>query len=118
MWDLIVALGLMVYAGAIWYYSYLGLDLKSVLQILIGLGGGSFVLWSNRSYLLNLLSFDRTKNDDDLDTNVDPIEPKSDYQFKDFQALSYLKKRAIEVDSVEMLELVAEINNILFKESI
>lgn len=115
MWDLIVALGLMVYAGAIWYYSYLGLDLKSIFQIVIGLGGGSFVLWANRNYLLSLFNSSNKKEEEQ------PIEienDNTDYQFKDFQALSYLKRRALEVNSNDMLELVAEINNILFKESI
>jgi len=115
MIDLLIAIGLMLYAGAIWIFSSMPIDFKSLLQIVVGLGGGAAILWMNKNYFLSLLKSRNSTPDKENDSVPMSDEDKD---FKDFKALKYLKDRAIEIDSVEMLELVTKINNILFKESL
>jgi len=85
-----------------------------MLQMLISGGGGLFLLYQNFSKIKDFLITKKKKDEDMNEKELDlSIEEK---ELMDYKTLVYLKKRAKEIDSAEMLELVIKMNNLLFSE--
>lgn len=117
--NIIIGLLLMVYSIGYSSYLYLngGIDLsdtRTVLQLVVS-GIGSFVIlapvvWRKLTQI-KLPNFPKPKEKDvkilDCDEKI-----KMDYE-----CLHYLKHRSIEMGSDEALNLIIELNNLLFSDS-
>lgn len=86
-----------------------------IMQLLISGCGGIYLMYQNFSKLKEFFivkNKEKDSNMTDKELNLS-IEEK---ELLDYKTLIYLKKRAKEIDSAEMLELVIKMNNLLFSE--
>ena len=89
-------------------------DVQYFVQMGIAGVGGLYVLLTS----INFKSLFSTKKDQAEMTEITSIEKLLNSDNKDlidFMCLSYLKARAEEVDSRELLDNVVELNNLLFR---
>jgi hypothetical protein len=109
-------------------------DLKFLLQMVVSAGGAFYILgWQNLSKIKNL--FKRKEGDpampEDKPANPEKDEGKQSCcvkcpcysmldskEMQDFSTLVYLKSRAKELNSQEMLDLVVKINTLLFSSAL
>ena len=106
----LIGVGLLVYCVSMLTYSYniagFSPNIKFILQSTIsGIGGLLLLLYENRKALLSLFS-------ESHDTNE--IDNKKASRLQDVQALSYLRKRVKGAGSAKGLEILIELNSILF----
>ena len=113
--DIIVGLLMLAYCvGGLAYGSMNGFDSRLMTQIGVSGVGSTLILFS---YVMNwiktfklpqikLPSFSKKQNMNDL-----PIDETS---VVDFKCLHYLKNRAEQIESKEMLDLVIQLNTLLF----
>lgn len=104
-------------------------DLKFAMQMIVSLAGSIYLLvWPNLSKLKSLFTFKQRKEGDVV---VEPVMPNCgkscDKPFckllegkdlQDYAALVYLKNRAKELNSQELMDLVVKINTLLFAGSL
>jgi|688.fasta_scaffold232717_3 hypothetical protein len=90
---------------------------KYIAQLVISGLGAAYILTTNATKLLPKIkpdmNKDKNKDDDDIEVNLHDIEDK---ELMDYRVLLYLKKRAKEIQSDKALELVIELNNLLFSD--
>lgn len=106
----LIGAGLLIYCVSMFTYSYnvaeFSPNIKFILQSTIsGIGGLFLLLYENRKALLGLFS-------ESSDTNE--IDNKKASRLQDFQALSYLRERVKGAGSAKGLEIVIELNSIMF----
>jgi len=106
-------------------------DLKFFLQMLISAGGAFYILgWQNLDKIKNLF---KRKEGDFVMPDTEPTEPSCDKNkcqssclckmldskdMRDYSTLVYLKNRAKELNSQEMLDLVVKMNTLLFSSAL
>lgn len=89
-------------------------DIQYFVQMGISGVGGLYVLLTS----INFKSLFSTKKDKGKmieATSIEQLLNSSNKDFLDFMCLSYLKGRAEQVNSKELLDNVVELNNLLFK---
>lgn len=88
---------------------------RTILQLVVAGVGSSLILFPRVVNLVKSVKMpnilpERKKREMDL--------PSCNKQMKtDYECLHYLKDRAIEIDSQEVLDLVIKLNNLLFSDS-
>lgn len=90
-------------------------------QMLVsGLGGGYLLISGNLEKIKGFVNMFWNKK---ADTSVSKIKEiaasvEQDKSVRDFQCLNYLRDRCIEVNSPEALDMIVQINTILFKSGV
>jgi len=112
--DVIVGLLMLVYCiGGLAYGNLYGFDQRLMTQIGVA-GVGSILIFAENifSWLKNLkLPKIKLPERNKEDMNDLPIDDKS---VTDFKCLHYLRHRAEEIESKEMLDIVIQLNTLLF----
>lgn len=104
-------------------------DFKFALQMIVSLAGSIYLLvWPNLSKLKSLFTFKQRKEGDVV---IEPVAPSCNKScdklfckllegkdLQDYAALVYLKDRAKELNSQELMDLVVKINTLLFAGSL
>jgi len=112
--DVTVGLLMLVYCiGGLAYGNFYGFDQRLMLQIGVA-GVGSVLIFAENifSWLKNLkLPKIKLPKKEKEDMNDLPIDDKS---VTDFKCLHYLRHRAEEIESKEMLDIVIQLNTLLF----
>ena len=110
-----IGLGLLLYCAVFCGYSFwvkenFVLDPRFYLQSLVsGLGGLSVLIYTNFSMCSNVWS--RMK---EWYSSVNPINPLKDKIMKDHEVLAYLKDKMKKMKSERGMELLIELNTIIF----
>ena len=105
-----IGVGLLIYCVSMFACSYniegFSPNIKFVLQAAIsGLGGLSLLLYQNFNAIRRLFSASSNKNGG---------SSKKESRLQDFQALSYLRERIKGAGSAKGLEILIELNSIMF----
>lgn len=88
-------------------------------QMLVsGLGGGYLLISGNLEKIKELFTMFWNKKEDKPSISNDPVSIEQDKSVRDFQCLNYLRDRCIEVNSPEALDMIVQINTILFKSGV
>ncbi len=101
----VYVLGVSVYSQNLNFDLY---DPTFILKLLISGGGAGYLIYNN---LEKLKSMFKTTTDK---TQVDFKNNTQEKELMDYQSLVYLRKRAKELKSQELMDLVVKLNNILF----
>ena len=89
-------------------------DIQYFVQMGIAGVGGIYILLTSASFK-SLFSIKKDKVKMTKITSIEQLLNSDNKDLIDFMCLSYLKARAEEVDSRELLDNVVELNNLLFK---
>lgn len=115
--DLLVGIFMLIFFSVMGVLSLFKGELNPtlIMQLLISGCGGVYLLYQNFSKLKEFFTVTNKDKDKDMaDKELDlSVEEK---ELLDYKTLIYLKKRAKEIDSPEMLDLVIKMNNLLFSE--
>lgn len=115
--DLIVGLLLLVYAGGLLVFSKINNNLNFdlyepmfLLKLGVSLSGAAYlIVYQNLNKIKDLLNKGAgVFNFDEKDTNTVSKD------LMDYKALTYLRGRAKEIKSQEMMDYLVKINNLLF----
>lgn len=110
--DMLIGVGMLLYFIGLIAYSLITQDfeysLKVYAQLAVSGGGAFYILVAQNFSKIKAWIASFKKEDDTLKLN-------DEYSLKDFEALTYLKKRALQIQSKEAYKLVTELNNLLFK---
>lgn len=120
--DTIIALLLLLAGACLAGYNYFfvgfeNIETKTIIQIAVAVVGGliiiaPIILRKIKNFKLPDIDLG-IKEDDDMEE----LEFNLDHKSKmDFACLHYLKDRAVELESAEALELVVQLNTLLFSE--
>ena len=110
-----IGLGLLLYCAVFCGYSFWGkenfvLDPRFYLQSLVsGLGGLSVLIYTNFSMCSKVWSHIK-----EWYSSVNPINPLKDKIMKDHEVLAYLKAKMKKMKSERGMELLIELNTIIF----
>lgn len=86
-------------------------------QMLVGgLGGGYLLVSENLEKLKGLFTMFWNKKVSKIEEIAIPLA--QDKSVRDFQCLNYLRDRCLEVNSPEALDMIVQINTILFKSGV
>lgn len=110
--DVLIGVGMLLYFVGLIAYSFVTQDFEYSLKVYAQLavsGGGAF-------YILVVQNFAKIKSwISSFKKEDSTLTLNDEYSLKDFEALTYLKKRAVQINSTEAYKLVTELNNLLFK---
>lgn len=118
MLDLIVGIIMLIFFFGLTAYSTItkdfNYDLKFLVQMAISGGGAFYILfYQNWNKIMSFLK--RKEGDDSMEEESrDKNCCMSDKDMQDYATLVYLRKRAQEIQSQEMLDLVVKLNSLLF----
>jgi hypothetical protein len=110
--DTFVGLLLLLFGAGLGTYAYITPDfqpdVKFYVQMAICCFGPILIWWSD------IVKSFSSKEEAEVDDHKDNTCDICDYCEEDFRCLSYLKTRAKEIESKEALDLVIQLNTLLF----
>lgn len=125
--DILIGLGLLTYGVCLIAYSYVSADFifntRSYFQLAVSLLGSAYLLSSciKLGYIKTLISNALSKaGKEELTVDDKTVVPNIEindggYNVNDFNSISYLRQRALKLESNEALELIIKLNDILFR---
>lgn len=106
----LIAVGLLVFGGYLFYNGQSGITPVDLMKALSSIGGAGYLLYSgNKDYVSTLLSSAKQPR-----VEAENVFQPKDYEVMDLNCLIHLRNRVIEAGSQEGLETCAKLNDIVF----